>query len=254
MAAPHRLRPWSLRLLVALLALVLVAVIGLVTWSRIGVMEAEENPLHGVLQDPEIDVSETSSAMVLHPADADSTPVGLVFYPGAKVEAEAYAARLAPLVTEQDMTVVIVRPWLHLALLDRRGPETFTDEAPEVGSWMVGGHSLGGVRACQLAPEAEALILFGSYCSNDLSESGPPVLSLAGSEDGLSTPAKIADARGNLPEDAFVVEIDGASHASFGDYGSQDGDGTPLISDAAMDLAVTESVAEFVGTEGVGSR
>ncbi|MDN5687412.1 MAG: alpha/beta hydrolase [Brachybacterium sp.] len=80
------------------------------------------------------------------------------------------------------------------------------------------------------------------------------MLSLAGSEDGLSTPAKIADARGNLPEDAFMVEIDGASHASFGDYGAQDGDGTPLISDAAMDLAVTESVAEFVGTEGVGSR
>lgn len=253
-AAPHRLRSWTLRLLVALLVLVLVAVIGLVVWSRIGVMEAEEDPLRTVLQDPEIEVAETSSAMVLQPADTDPTPLGLVFYPGAKVEPEAYAARLAPFVTEQAMTVVIVKPWLRLALLDRRGLETFTQKAPEVGSWMVGGHSLGGVRACQLAPEADALVLFGSYCSNDLPDSGLPVLSLAGSEDGLSTPAKIADAREKLPADAEMIEIDGASHASFGDYGTQDGDGTPLISDAAMTLQITEAVAEFVGTEGFGSR
>lgn len=253
-AAPHRLRSWSLRLLVALLVLVLVAVIGLVVWSRIGVMEAEEGPLRGVLQDPEIDVAETSSAMVLNPAGADSTPLGMIFYPGAKVEADAYAARLAPLVTEHGMTVLIVKPWLRLALLDRRSLETFTEEAPDVGSWMVGGHSLGGVRACQLAPGADALILFGSYCSNDLSDSGLPVLSLAGSEDGLSTPTKIADAREKLPEEAVMVEIDGASHASFGDYGRQSGDGTPLISDAAMDLAVTEAADEFVDDQNLDSH
>lgn len=230
----------------------LVAVVSIVAWSRIGVMEAESGPQEEALQDPVIDAAETSSAMVLQPADADSTPLGLVFYPGANVEPEAYAARLSTLVTEQGMTVVIVKPWLHLALLDRRGLETFTQEAPDVGTWMVGGHSLGGVRACQLAPEADALVLLGSYCSNDLSGSDLPVLSLAGSEDGLSTPAKITDAREKLPGDAVMVESDGASHASFGDYGTQKGDGTPLISDPAMDLAVADAVEEFVETKGLG--
>ncbi|WP_454141933.1 alpha/beta hydrolase [Microbacterium lacticum] len=73
-------------------------------------------------------------------------------------------------------------------------------------------------------------MLFASYCANDLSGSALPVLSLAGSEDGLSTPQMIADARHLLPADATMIEIPGASHAShasFGDYGAHPGDGTP---------------------------
>lgn len=166
----------------------------------------------------------------MRPADADSSgtdrPVaGLVFYPGAKVEPSAYAARLSGLVTEHDMTVVIVKPWLHLALFDRRGLGTFTKLAPAVDTWPVGDHSLGGVRACQVAEYADSLLLFSFYCANDLGASGLPVLSLSGSEDGLPTPEKIAGARDLLPAGSTFVEIEGASHASYGDYGPHDGDG-----------------------------
>ncbi|MGP9681077.1 alpha/beta hydrolase [Brachybacterium sp. AOP3-A1-3] len=148
------------------------------------------------------------------------------------------------------MTVVVVKPWLHLSLFDRRGLDTFTADLPEVGTWIVGGHSLGGVRACQVAPDADALLLLGSYCANDLSERELPVLSLAGSEDRLSTPEKIADARYLLPETATMVEIEGAGHASFGDYGPQDGDGTASISDEEMDTEVSAEVEAFVDSFG----
>jgi len=67
-----------------------------------------------------------------------------VFYPGAKVEPEACAARLSGLVAEEGMTVVIPDPWLHLALFDRRDATAFTAEAPHVNDWFVGGHSMGG--------------------------------------------------------------------------------------------------------------
>jgi pimeloyl-ACP methyl ester carboxylesterase len=110
---------------------------------------------------------------------------------------------------------------------------------------LVGGHSLGGVRSCQLAEDADALVLFASYCATDLTASGLPVLSIGGEDDGLSTPAKIADARDLLPADAELVEIAGASHASFGDYGPQAGDGTPTISDPAMTTVLTDLVTEF---------
>lgn len=141
---------------------------------------------------------------------------------------------------------MITRPWLKLAFFDPRGLDAFTAAAPDVDVWSVGGHSLGGVRACQLAADADALVLFASYCANDLSESGLPVLSLPGSEDGLSTPEKIADARDQLPADADMVEIDGASHASFGDYGPQDGDGTPSISREQMHAEVTRLTESFL--------
>jgi pimeloyl-ACP methyl ester carboxylesterase len=101
------------------------------------------------------------------------------------------------------------------------------------------------VRACQLAGDADALLLFGSYCATDVSDTDLAVLSIAGSEDGLSTPAKIADARHLLPADAELVEIPGASHASFGDYGPQAGDGTPTISDEEMHQTVTALVEAF---------
>lgn len=73
-----------------------------------------------------------------------------------------------------------------------------------------------------------------------------PALSLSGSEDGLSTPEKIADARHLLPEDAELVELNGAAHASFGDYGPQAGDGTPTLTDAEMHAEVSSVLTPFL--------
>lgn len=228
------------------LAIVLVlAAAGILAWTQIGVMAAEPEPLAAVKDNPAITVTDADEGIVLAPADGDSEN-GLVFVPGAKVDPWAYASILQG-VAEDGTTVVITRPWLNLAFFDPRGLDAFTSAAPDVDAWAVGGHSLGGVRACQLASDAEALVLFGSYCSNDLSGSGLPVLSIAGSEDGLSTPAKIADARHLLPTDAEMVEVDGASHASFGAYGPQAGDGTPTISPAQMQEEVTRLLDDFLG-------
>lgn len=134
---------------------------------------------------------------------------------------------------------------MNLAFFDLRGLDQFTSAAPDIDDWAVGGHSLGGVRACQLAADAEALVLFGSYCADDLSTSDLAVLSISGSEDGLSTPEKVDAARHLLPADAEMVEIDGASHASFGDYGPQAGDGTPAISRTDMHARVDELLEGF---------
>lgn len=229
---------WSVAILLVL------AVGGVLAYTQIGVMAAEPEPLASVRENPAITVTDAEQGIVLAPADGGSD-LGLVFIPGAKVDPWAYAAILQGL-AEDGVTVVITRPWLNLAFFDPRGLDAFTSAAPEIDVWGVGGHSLGGVRACQLAADADALVLFASYCANDLSASGLPVLSLSGSEDGLSTPEKIADARDRLPVDAAMVEIEGASHASFGDYGPQGGDGTPTISMEDMHVEVTRIADEFL--------
>ena len=46
--------------------------------------------------------------------------------------------------------------------------------------------------------------------------------------------------------DTTFVEIPGASHASFGDYGPQSGDGTPTISDPDMRADVTAALSQLV--------
>ena len=225
----------------------LLAAAGLVVWSRTGVMDAETAPWQEVQEDSRIAEERTDVALVLRPSEPEPAGTGLLFYPGAKVEPEAYAARLSGLVTELGVTVVIVDPPLNLSLFDRRAPERFTSIAPELETWLVGGHSMGGVRAVS-SPRSDALVLFASYCAGDLTTSQVPVLSLSGSEDGLSTPEKIAEHGEALPGSAEMVEIAGASHASFGDYGPQSGDGTPTIDDAEMDAAVEDAVAELLDT------
>ena len=232
------------RVLWSVAIVLVVAVGGVLAWTQIGVMAAEPEPLASVRENPAITVTDADQGIVLAPADGRSD-LGLVFIPGAKVDPWAYAAILQGL-AEEGVTGVITRPWLNLAFFDPRGLDAFTSAAPDVDVWGVGGHSLGGVRACQLADDADALVLFASYCANDLSGTGLPVLSLSGSEDGLSTPEKIADARDQLPADADMVEIEGASHASFGDYGPQDGDGTPTISRDEMHAEVTRLTDEFL--------
>ncbi len=223
-------------------ALVVALVIGVAVWSQVGVMAAEPGPLASVRENADVELTDVDGSLVLSPSGAASG-VGLVFVPGAKVEAEAYLARLQDVVADEGVTVVVTRPWLNLAFFDPRPLSSFTELAPEVSTWLVGGHSLGGVRACQLAADADGLVLFASYCATDLSDSGLPVLSISGSEDGLTTPQKVDENRGMLPADAVFVEIDGAAHASFGDYGPQAGDGSPTITDADMTAEVTASVA-----------
>ncbi|MBO3662800.1 alpha/beta hydrolase [Microbacterium stercoris] len=237
----RRILKWTLGILGGL---IVAAIAGILIWSQVGVMPAEAGPLAAVQDDPAITAHDTSAGIVLEPADG-SGDAGLVFIPGAKVDPWAYASKLSELVAEEHLTVVISRPWLNLAFFDPRPLADFTSLAPDVETWVVGGHSLGGVRSCQLARDADGLILFGSYCANDLSASGLPVLSISGANDGLSTPEKIAAARHLLPEDAELVEIEGANHASFGDYGPQPGDGPVTISDEDMAAELTSLVGEF---------
>lgn len=227
-----------------LVAVLVLGIGGIVAWSQIGVMPAEKAPLASVRENSAIHVEDAEQGIVMTPADGQSE-VGLVFIPGAKVDPWAYAPILQRL-AEEGVTVVITRPWLNLAFFDLRGLDAFTSAAPDIDDWAIGGHSLGGVRACQLAADTEALVLFGSYCSNDLSDTDLAVLSISGSEDGLSTPEKIAAARDMLPADAEMVEIDGASHASFGDYGPQAGDGEPTITSDDMHAQVAEILDPFL--------
>jgi len=207
----------------------------------------ERGPAILAWQDPEVVITSTDHSIVLEPA-IGASGTGLVFIPGAKVDPYAYLYKLSGIVGETGLTVVITKPTLNLAFFDTRPLSTFTNDAPEVTSWLVGGHSLGGVRACQLAElaEVDGLVLFGSYCANDLAGSGLDVLSISGSNDALSTPQKIQDAANLLPAGTEYVQIEGLNHAGFGDYGVQSGDGEPSLTSVEERTTITAALAEYL--------
>lgn len=232
---------------IALLAGVLAAA-GFVVWAE-SPMRAEAGPLAAVRADPAITYRDVGDAVVLQPRRPDGT--GLVFLAGARVDAPAYAWKLSGL-ADAGTAVVIVRPVLNFAIVENRSLSSFEQAAPGVRRWFVGGHSLGGVRACQYAADdrVAGLVLLGSYCAADLSGTDLPVLSVGGQRDGLSTPQKIADARHLLPASARLLQIPGSVHAQFGDYGPQPGDGVPTATDAEVREAITADVQPFLAATG----
>lgn len=208
---------------------VLASVWWLVPYRAIG-------PAHAAMKsDATVAVTETAGRIVMAPVK-NPGDVGVFFQPGALVDARAYAAILRPL-AEAGHTVVIPKQPFGIAFLATGAFSGARSDHPPVIRWVVGGHSLGGVvsanDAASFAAAADApvagLLFFASYPATDVSVLNMPVLSISGSNDGLSTPEEIDASRDLLPPGTRFTEIEGATHASFGDYGRQAGDGFPSI-------------------------
>lgn len=242
---------WLLAARIAGAALALV-VVGALVWLR--PFPAEPAALAATQSDDLVTVTDFPTRLELRPA-AQAPTTGLVFTPGARVDARAYAAILRPH-AEVGVLVVILKAPLGIPLVQPGQSGGPIDEHPEIRRWVVGGHSLGGVTAAGFAGDGGVggLLLYASYPLGDLAGvSGLDVLSVSGTNDGLTTPADIDDSRAKLPPDTAFVAIEGAVHAFFGDYGEQPGDGVPRIARAdATDqiVAVTGSFLREVAAGG----
>ena len=171
-----------------------------------------------------------------------------MFYPGARVDARAYAHLLAPLARAGVLVVVLKEPF-GIALTDAGQASAPMSVHPEIRSWAVGGHSLGGVAAASYAddhPQVKALVLYAAYPSSALSRRDLKVLSVSGSADGLATPAKVDAARADLPPATRYVVVVGGVHAFFGDYGVQPGDGTPGVPRIVAQDRIVTATGDFL--------
>ncbi len=172
---------------------------------------------------------------------------GVVFYPGALVDPRAYLALLRPL-AEQGHLVVVVNAPLDIAFLAPGAVTSAIDTHPDIRTWAVGGHSLGGVAASGAVgdPRVRALFLWASYPSQDISGAPVAAASISGDRDGLATPADIAASRAKLPPGTAFTVIAGGVHAYFGDYGPQSGDGEPAVDRADAQQQIEAATAALV--------
>lgn len=175
---------------------------------------------------------------------------GLIFYPGGKVEYTAYVPLLRAC-AENDILCALVRMPGNLAVLDANAADGLQEEYPEITTWYIAGHSLGGAMAAGYAAahyeDYDGLILLAAYSTKDLSQTTLRVLSVYGSEDGVMNRESYEKNWSNLPADTSEVVLDGGCHAQFGSYGPQDGDGVPTISGEEQVRQTAEAIAAFVG-------
>lgn len=188
--------------------------------------------------------------LVFMPNDSDSK-IGLILYPGGRVDIRAYAPH-AQAIANDGFTVVLVPMPLNFAFLGIDRAWDVMAAFPQIETWAVGGHSLGGAMAAEFANDnldaIAGLVLWASYPgeNNDLSNTNLPVLSIYASNDGLASPAKILNSKKRLPAETLYVEIVGGNHAGFAWYGSQRGDGVLEISKISQQNQVVEATAAFL--------
>lgn len=245
-------RGWRItgRVVGGILAAVLV---GALIWLR--PYPAGPDALAALRSDQDVSVVDGTTTIELRPAVLADPSVGLVFSPGALVDARAYAELLRPVAAAGFLVVILKEP-LGLAITQIGQPAGPIADHPEIGRWAVGGHSLGGAATSSFAGDnpdtVSGLLLWAAYPIPDLSaQTSLQVESISGSNDLLATAADIAASRAKLPPDAQFTVIDGGIHAYFADYGVQSGDGTPAVdrdTAAAQIVAATTAFLQRVAT------
>ena len=234
--------------LIGILSLLGIAVVGLFLWSATSTYPAREIALASLETTDEVTVSQ-DQWIVFTPQQETAT--GLIFYPGGLVEPAAYAPVLQGLAAEGILVVITPMP-LNLGIFNTGAANPVIEAYPDISTWILAGHSLGGASAGIFAannPGAiDALALWDSFPpdSSDLSGSGLPVISIFGTTNDFPNTDNFDDKRYLLPADTLFTPIEGASHAQFGDYGPQKGDVEPSISLAEQHQIVEELMLAFI--------
>jgi hypothetical protein len=207
--------------------------------------EATGRALVALESDDTVSVTSSPSEITMAPVGAAAV-VGVIFQPGARVDARAYGAILRP-IAEAGVQVVIVKQPFGVAFLASGFASTWAADHPEVPRWVVAGHSLGGVVAAENAADPDSiddLVLWASFPGSDVSSEPFEAVSVFGTKDDLTTTTDIEASIGDLPDGTSFVAVDGAIHGHFGDYGVQPGDGEPEISrEEAQELIVQATLA-----------
>lgn len=236
--------------MLSMLSVLLLAIGGATIW--LSGYTASQQALDALHSGNGVTVTSTTSDITFMPQQQPT--VGLIFYPGARVQPEAYAHYMR-VFAEHGYAAFILRVPFDVALLGTDLASNIIVAHPDIKQWVVGGHSLGGVSACTFALQNTAvkgLLLYASYPNDDLSkETRLHITSISGSNDGLATPAKVDAAKPRLPSSTKYVVVQGGVHAFFGDYGPQDGDGQPSISrEAAQSMIVDASLVLLDSVKG----
>ena len=236
-------------LLLGLLVLLLAGAGGFIVWAT-NPAQPEAVALAAMQTRDGVRFEDMDGWLVFEPLDSEPNS-GLIFYPGGWVDPRAYAPHVRD-IAGQGFTVIIVPMPLNLAFFGLNRADQVLAAFPDIQTWAIGGHSLGGAMAAEYVranPEqVSGLVLWASFPggNNDLSTAELPILSVYASQDGLATLEDIADSRARLPINATFVEISGGNHAGFGWYGSQNGDGHATLSKPEQQDLIVQATAAFL--------
>ena len=221
-----------------ILVLILAILMGAFFWYVSDYYRAEDVALEVLAQDSTIGVQDNLT--ILSPSYPTDT--AMIFYPGAKVEAEAYLPLLDQ-IRQTGVTCFLVHMPFHMAIFDANAAEEVINQFPEFQHWYIAGHSMGGAMASKYASDhpdqVDGLILMGAYIYGNYPDE--KTLTIYGSLN------RSVEDRINYTEN--IVEIEGGNHAQFGNYGPQKGDLPATISAQEQQAQTTAAIEAFLSED-----
>lgn len=225
----------KLRIALGIVVLLLALCAGAFFWYVSDYYRAEDVALDVLAQDSGLSVQDDLT--VLSPSVPSDTAI--IFYPGAKVEAEAYLPLLEQ-IKQTGVTCILVHMPFRMAIFDANAAEDVMEQFPEIQHWYMAGHSMGGAMASQFASghqdEIDGLILLGAYIYGDYPDE--KTLTVYGSLN-----QSVED---HIDYTENIVEIEGGNHAQFGNYGPQKGDLPATISAAEQQAQTVDAISDFM--------
>lgn len=180
--------------------------------------------------------------------DGPGEDSALIFYPGAKVEAAAYAPLLRR-IADGGVDCYLVEMPLRFALLNIDAADGLIGRGG-YSHWVLAGHSLGGVAAASYTAShrdrTAGLVLLAAYPTKELE--GLPFLTIYGDRDGVLNRESYEKSRPLWPDGARELVIPGGNHAGFADYGPQRGDGEAEIPPEEYWDRTAEAILDWIYT------
>lgn len=178
--------------------------------------------------------------------DADT---GLIFYVGAQIQPNAYIPLLAR-IAEHGYACFVPNLSFNMAALEPNAARDIISAHPEMKSWILAGHSMGGLTASGYADDhrdtIDGLILIAAYANRDMSDAGLPVLAVFGDTDGVMNKNLYEKRKAWNPADFEEHIIPGANHAQYGDYGKQPRDNDAAISAEEQQSQTAEIILDWL--------
>ena len=230
-------------ILIGLISFISIIIIGGFIWASSS-YKPQDIAKASIVSDENISVS-VEENITFTPKNLEPTK-GFIFYPGAKVDPMAYAP-LCRKIANQGYEVVIVKMPLNFAIFSPNKAQEVIDKYDNIKTWVIGGHSLGGVMASKFASENDSIkgvVLLASYPQGEeLKNTDKEVVSIWGDKDGVLNFENLEESKENLPSNSKFIELKGGNHGQFGDYGMQKGDNN---SDISVQDQVNKSVQEII--------
>ena len=174
---------------------------------------------------------------------------GLIFYVGAQIKPDAYIPLLAR-IAEQGYACFVPDLSFNMAALEPSAADDIISAHPEIKSWILAGHSLGGLTASGYADDhrdmVDGLILIAAYTNRDMKDSDLPVLALFGDTDGVMNKGLYDKRLAWNPADFEEHIIPGANHAQYGDYGKQPRDNDAKIPTEEQQTRTAEIILDWL--------